>query len=378
QRDFIAAIIVAKIIHEAAGEHDSETAFAETEFITQLDVADWVFVARGMRQVPGIETRPLVLDDQRDRLRIDAISNPQDQISVLAVTPLDGISSHFHHGLFQVLDLAVGERGMGEEVGEHVMGLLKVCQLAANIEIDLAVGSPLQVLVVPEDRLVDDVVELSGREWLGQVTVGPDPHARGPMIPILERGHNNNRDQIGLSIPLQLVANGKAVDVRQHEIEQNQFRFLHRDGRPDLRTRVNLNRFEVASPNETGQNIVAVALIVDDQNGARHGENSKKPRNLERFLSLATIDGNLCAIFTRASKRDKGLQSTSLSGWLDDLGLHGLPSRGRAIDRTQSTDHKLSGLLEFGRSMVIHQRPRGRYGPRLEPRIRPVAGLRLR
>ena len=186
QRDFIAAIVVAKFIHEASGEHDPEAAFAETEFITQLDMADRVFVARGMRQVSGIETRPLVLDDQRDRFRIDAIGNPQDQISVLAVTPLDGISSHFHHGLFQVLDLAVGERGMGEQVGEHVMGLLKVCQLAANIEIDLAVGAPLQVLVVPEDRFVDDLVELSGREWLGQVTVGPDPHTRGPMIRILE------------------------------------------------------------------------------------------------------------------------------------------------------------------------------------------------
>src|SRR5208283_973364 len=230
---------------------------------------------------------------------------------VLAVTPLDGVSSHFQHGLFQVLDLAVGEWGMGEHVGEHVMGLFKVSQLAANIEIDLSVGSPLQVLVVPEERLLDDVVELIGREWLDQVTIGPDPHARGPMLRILERGHHNNGDQIGLSIPLQLIANGKAVDVRQHEIEQDQFRFLQRDGRPDLRTRVKLDRFEVASPNEAGQNIVGVALIVDDQNGAPHGENSKKPRNLERFLFLATIDGDLCSIFARASKRDKGLESTS-------------------------------------------------------------------
>ena len=89
------------------------------------------------------------------------------------------------------------------------------------------------------------------------------------------------------------------MNVRQHEIEQNQFRFLHRDGRPDLRTRVNLDRFEAANPNETGQNIVGVALIVDDQNGARHGENSKKPRNLDRFLSLATFDASLFAIFPR-------------------------------------------------------------------------------
>ena len=151
------------------------------------------------------------------------------------------------------------------------------------------------------ERLVDGLVELGGREWLSQVTIGPDPHARGPVMGVLKSRHHDDRDQVGFSIPLQLVADGKAVDVGEHEVEQDQFRFLHRDGRPDLRTRIKLDRYEVASPNETGQNIVGVALIVNDQNGARHGENSKKLRNLERFLSLATIDGSPSHFHARAS-----------------------------------------------------------------------------
>ena len=90
---------------------------------------------------------------------------------------------------------------------------------------------------------------------------------------------------------------------------------------------------------------------------------------LERGLltELITCTTNLCDAHRSWVNR--------LSGWPDDPDLRGLPSRCRAIDRTGTTDHKLAGRLELGQSMVIHQRSRGRYGPRLEPRLRPVASL---
>ena len=48
QGDFIATIVITKLIHEATGEHDAEAALAETQLVTQLDMADRVLVASGM------------------------------------------------------------------------------------------------------------------------------------------------------------------------------------------------------------------------------------------------------------------------------------------------------------------------------------------
>ncbi len=44
------------------------------------------------------------------------------------------------------------------------------------------------------------------------------------------------------------------------------------DHRESLLSREYLDRFETTSLHKIGQDIVGVALIVDDQNGARHGE----------------------------------------------------------------------------------------------------------
>ena len=54
---------------------------------------------------------------------VDAIGDAQHQIGVLAVAPLDGVAAHLHDGLFQVLDVALGQGRVGEQVGQHVAGL---------------------------------------------------------------------------------------------------------------------------------------------------------------------------------------------------------------------------------------------------------------
>ena len=173
----------------------------------------------------------------------------------------------------------------------------------------------LLVLVVPAQGLVDGLVELLGRERLLQVAVGPDPHARGAVVRVLQRGHHDDRDEVRLAVPLELVADGESVEVGEHQVEQDQIGLLLGHGRPDLRTRIELDRFEVASPNETGQDIVGVALIVDDQNGARHGQNSKKQPNSDPVLSLPTTADMAHFIFTRRSKRGKGLEPTRSPAW---------------------------------------------------------------
>ena len=72
---------------------------------------------------------------------VDPVGDPQHEVGVLAVAPLDGVAAHLHDGLPQVLDLPLGQGGVGEQVGQHVVGLLEVGQLAADVEIDLAVGA---------------------------------------------------------------------------------------------------------------------------------------------------------------------------------------------------------------------------------------------
>ena len=56
----------------------------------------------------------------------------------------------------------------------------------------------------PGQRRVDRLEELIGGERLGQVAIGPDPDARGAVVGVVQRGDHDDRDQVGLAIPLQL------------------------------------------------------------------------------------------------------------------------------------------------------------------------------
>ena len=206
-----------------------------------------------------------------------------DQVGVLAVAPLDGVAAHLHDGLLEVLDLPLGQRGVGEEVGEHVVGLLEVGRLAADVEVDLAGGAAALVLVAPGQGLVDRLEELVGGERLGQVAVGADPDARGAVVGVVQRGDHDDRDQVRLAVPLELVADGEPVEVGEHQVEQDQVGRVLADGVGDLGARVELDRLEVAGLDQAGQDVVGVALVVDDQHGARHGQGLGEMRRRSRL-----------------------------------------------------------------------------------------------
>ncbi len=226
----------------------------------------------------GIEARPLVLDDQGHRVGIDPIGDAQHQLGVLAVPPFDGIAAHLHHGLFQILDVPLGQGAVGEEVGQHVAGLGQVGELAADVEIDLAGRAALLVLVVPGEGLGHRRMELLGRERLGQVAVGPDPDAGGPLLRVMVRGDHDDRDQVRLPVPLQPIADLEPVDVGQDQVEEDQVGPPLGDRLQRLLTGEDLDRFETLGPHEMGQDIIGVGLIVNHQNGARHGQDPKRLR----------------------------------------------------------------------------------------------------
>ena len=106
-----------------------------------------------------------------------------------------------------------------------------------------------------------------------------------------------------------LVADGEAVEVGQHQVEQDQVGRVLADGGLDLRTREELDRLEVAGLHQAGQDIVGVALIVDDQNGARHGQSSKGLRKIDRFLSCTTMEDVVFSIVTRRAQAWQGFET---------------------------------------------------------------------
>ena len=114
--DFVAAIVVAELVDESASEHDAEAAFAEAEVVADVEMGKRVFVLGGVRQSSGVEAGALVADGQEDAGRVDPIGDPQGQVGDFAVSPLDRVASHFHDRLAEILDLTLGQRGMGEEV----------------------------------------------------------------------------------------------------------------------------------------------------------------------------------------------------------------------------------------------------------------------
>jgi len=68
---------------------------------------------------------------------------------------------------------------------------------------------------------------------------------------------------------LRRVADGEAVEVGQHQVEQDEVGHVLADGGEDLGPREELDRPEVASLGHRGQDIIGIALIIDDQHGSR-------------------------------------------------------------------------------------------------------------
>ena len=157
------------------------------------------------------------------------------------------------------------------EVGEHVVGLLQVGQLAADVEVDLAGGAPAGVLVVPGEGGVHGVEELVGGERLGEVAVGADPDPAEAVVRVVQGGDHDDGDQVGLAVALELLADLEAVAVGQHQVEQDEVGPDVADVVHDGGPQVALDRLEVARADQAGEDIVHVALVVDDQHGARHG-----------------------------------------------------------------------------------------------------------
>ena len=75
--------------------------------------------------------------------------------------------------------------------------------------------------------------ELIGGEGLGQVLVGADPDAVDPVVLGVQGGDHDDRDQVRGPSPLQAVADLVAVDVGQHQVEQDQLGGLALDGLED-------------------------------------------------------------------------------------------------------------------------------------------------
>src|SRR5207248_1892290 len=72
-----------------------------------------------------------------------------------------------------------------------------------------------------------------------------------------------------------------------------------------------LDRFETTRPHKTGQNIVGVALIIDHQNGARHGQDPKSLREFHGFLNLTTRSRMALPIVSRRAVPDKALHQVA-------------------------------------------------------------------
>ena len=80
---------------------------------------------------------------------------------------------------------------------------------------------------------------------LVQIAVGPDADARGAVVGVVQGGDHDDRNQVGLAVPLELVADGEAVKVGEHQVEQDEVGRVLADGGEDLAPGVKLDRLEV-------------------------------------------------------------------------------------------------------------------------------------
>ena len=73
--------------------------------------------------------------------------------------------------------------------------------------------------------------QLSGQEGLGQVIVRPEPQAQQAVVVLIPGGEKEDGD---VRLGPELLEEGKAVSVRQHDVQDDEIRDLRPEGLPGL------------------------------------------------------------------------------------------------------------------------------------------------
>src|SRR5262249_30355780 len=85
QLDLVSLLIVLQLVDQAASDHDAEAAFAQSHFLSHLQVAERIPLLGCMWQILRVESRPRVADADRDFFRVDPIGHGDNPVNLVPV-----------------------------------------------------------------------------------------------------------------------------------------------------------------------------------------------------------------------------------------------------------------------------------------------------
>ena len=160
------------------------------------------------------------------------------------------------------------KRGRLAEDHQEVVEVLEQGDLAVELDVDLALEVALLHLGPPGagggDRL-EEVVDAVG---LGDVGVGPDAEALDAVVGVVQGGEHHDRGEHRRAVGPEPAADVEAVDVGQHQVEQDDVGRDAAGPAPGPVSPSRRRRLEVAQPEQPGDHLRLVRMILDDQGRA--------------------------------------------------------------------------------------------------------------
>ena len=153
---------------------------------------------------------------------------------------------------------------------QEVVQVLEQGDLAVQLDADLTLDRPLLHARAPGAGRRDGLEELVDAVRLGQVGVGPHAEAVDAMLHVVEGGEHDHGDEHGLAVHPQLAADVEAVDVRQHQVQEQHVGLVF-PGQPQSGPAVlGDDRLEIAHPEDPGHESRLLRMVFHDQSRCHH------------------------------------------------------------------------------------------------------------
>src|SRR5262249_6103520 len=135
--------------------------------------------------------------------------------------PFNGIGTELAHGGRQLLDLNLRQAAKKEKRAEEMVELFEIMRIALQMEADFTLGTVPFEIVEPVERVLDGAVECLGGEWFDEIGIRPDLETMHFVFLVGQGSGHDDRDQVRFAVELERFADRIAVDVGQHQIQEN-------------------------------------------------------------------------------------------------------------------------------------------------------------
>src|SRR3954471_1821230 len=86
ERDLITLLVVTQLIDHPPRDHEPVAAGADAELLADVEMGDRIVVRGGVREMGGVEARPLVADDDLDAIVEESVADVDELLDAVAIS----------------------------------------------------------------------------------------------------------------------------------------------------------------------------------------------------------------------------------------------------------------------------------------------------